>query len=459
MGAHSAFVRRRCLTTLRRSRVVRIGDLVATFGSAGLVKVRGLVAAALMVRFYGADGYGAYVLGLTVAQIFAILSTMGLGTALVLHWPDLPITRRRRLVVWLSAGALGAAGVLTVGWAILLSATSLFLDGTALRRLALLASLTVVPAVAVGIFSNVFRAQGHVRAFAIGNAGRAVVEVAVLAASVLFGLSVSEFALASLATQAVLALVYSGRAFSELAHDTDVRAEEDGMHLRTVLRTSTSLGSVAVAQEVVDRSDRLVIASFLDARAVGVYSAAYALASLIYGLIPPFTAAVLPGIRDRWRENSISAYRELRRLLFVFVLFVSLVGSLLLTFRVAAIRAVLGTEIVLDLLDVLPVLIGAALIYVASRLLYLPMMLGGAASRYSSAVWWSAGSNLILAVFLTPVLGIVGAALASLLSYVVLGSIALVRVPKMQRRDALVRSVPLAVVAAFALASAYAHLV
>lgn len=416
-------------------------DFAATYGAAGLVKLRGLLLAALLVRQYGAAGYGAYVLGATIAQLIVVVGTFGFGTALVLRWTDIAEGNRRGVVRELIALSCLVVGFLVVLWLIALAVFPALVKEPDLRTVAGVISLTSIASVLTGLASNVYRAEGDLGRFSLGTTWRVLAEVGVVVLAVAISMDVRSLALWSVVAQTAVALVYGAGAFRSTPPAAGSGSPvEARTAVRSILRLGATLASAAIAQDVVDRADRLVVAVFLGTAAVGIYSAAYAVASAVYSTLPPFTAVLLPRLRDQWRQHRPSALRQLEEYLRWFSLATAALGLAVVALRGLAASVAVGPEAATDVARLTPLLVAAALVYVASRLTYLPMLLDDNAKGYASSVAWAALANVVLSPLFTYVNGLEGTAVAALLSYLVLGGLSLRQVPAPERVPTTLRS-------------------
>lgn len=424
--------------------VATLKDFAATYGAAGLVKLRGLVLAALLVRQYGASGYGAYVLGATIAQLIVVVGTFGFGTALVLRWTGIADGSRRRVVRGLVALSSLAAGLLVIIWLIALAAFPALVEEPDLRSVAGVISLTSVASVLTGVGANVYRAQGDVGRFSLGTTWRVMAEVGVVVVAVAISMDVRSLALWSVVAQTIVAVVYGALAYHSIpAAAGGGSPGEARAAVRSILGLGATLASASIAQDVVDRADRLVVAAILGTAAVGIYSAAYAVASAVYSTLPPFTAVLLPRLRDQWQQHRPSALERLHWYLRWFSLATAALGLAIVMFRGLAARVAVGPDAATDVALLTPLLVAAALVYVAGRLTYLPMLLDDNAKGYASSVAWAALANLVLSPLFTYMGGLQGTAVAALMSYLVLGGLSLRQVPAPERASTTLRSSPL----------------
>ncbi len=272
-----------------------------------LLKLRGLVLVALLLRVRGPEQFGIWVQVILFVSLVSAVSAGGLHSALLRFLPG--ATAPRRLEVLWSALVGGAAGALACG------ALSVFAvrAGGAFLGIPLDLALGVgglVAARGLGQFaSNVYRADGRGGLFAGLDAIRNGGELVAVAGAIFAGAPLSSalwglVALDCAQTVAIAAHLKSGLPF------TRPRARVLGELLRFSLPTlPLSFGSF-----LLNYADRYVIGLLLGPAAVGVYSAAYAVASLPLFLTKPVFVLLLPAASKAWntgdRDGAVRLVRD-----------------------------------------------------------------------------------------------------------------------------------------------------
>jgi O-antigen/teichoic acid export membrane protein len=86
-------------------------------------------------------------------------------------------------------------------------------------------------------------------------------------------------------------------------------ARPDWSILASALRYAVPLMPVALSVWALDRSDRLIIGAYLGPRAVGIYSANYALASMVMLFQAPLQISLFPKVAELWARDPERARR------------------------------------------------------------------------------------------------------------------------------------------------------
>lgn len=215
-----------------------------------------------------------------------------------------------------------------------------------------------------------------------------------------------------------------------------------------------------VAYVFLDAADRVLVQRYVGATELGIYAVAYGLASMIQGfLMTPLNLAVLPMYMRLWsageRQKTID--------------FLSTGLDLLLLGSAGLFAIVSATAHDLVLLsasskyvgagELIPPIFGGLLIFTSYFFVSAGLMIGKKTARIAGVMTASAVVNIALNCALLPPMGLRGAALATLLSYVFcIGLMALVSFREVPLRIEWKRVAGYAVAAAAALAgSAHVH--
>ena len=195
--------------------------------------------------------------------------------------------------------------------------------------------------------------------------------------------------------------------------------------LQTLLRYSLPLVAMELSSVMLSLGDRVLIQRMLGAEWLGVYSAPYNLCDYIGAvLVTAFTGAVTPMVLRLWADEGEASTRHfLQRVFHLYLLFavpmvagVSAVSEPLLAL-VASEKYRTGAAII-------PWVIGG----VALQGLF-PVTSAGLQIRKRSelillSILSAAGLNVLLNLLLIPVMGIEGAAIATLLAYALMNGLA-----------------------------------
>ncbi|MFO0551471.1 MAG: polysaccharide biosynthesis C-terminal domain-containing protein [Polyangiaceae bacterium] len=387
-----------------------VGDAVFVVAAQVLGKLRGLVTLPLIVKGLGAEAYGVWSLILSFSVVASNVVGLNLHHALVRFVAD-----RKSAPVYgtLLAQTFALLAVfIGVFWLVTTPSMSLVLIGTTDVRL-FRVSLVIVASLALrNLNLNLYRATNHIKMRSIVDFTVAFAELGIILAllGLGFGLFTVLVAMAIVGLSVVaLTSLHGRRIVGPLEFDRQV--------LRDATRYCVPLLPAGLAVWVLDRADRYVISQFLDAKAVGNYSAQYALASLILFAQAPFQMALLPRLLQAWNKDRALAtryleggYRLYGLIATFFVAVVPFLGPPVL--RVLANAQVAeGSPINMAFVSAGLALWGLAIVdQCVLHATYKTRAIG-----FSTAL--AAGVNVGACVLLVPRMGITGAALATTLAY------------------------------------------
>jgi len=389
----------------------------------------------LYTRALGAQEYGVLALALSASGVLRTMVIAGTNTALmherITADPDeVPrITAAAAAWVVAAATAFGLAGAVLVEGA-----------GAQLRT-GLDAKLIAAIAVFVGVDSlyeltlAVARAESRPAAYAMANGFRIAATFCV--AALLFALTDAQSvgAVFGMATGSAVAGVW-------LASRLRIRFafRRSAQWIPRLLKQGFPLVPANLASWIANLSDRYLLLLYLGSTTVvGVYSAGYRIGTLITALfVGPFHTAFLPFmLRNLSTNEDESTYRDASRL---FLVIGAVAVSLLQAISVPLVRVLAGSgyagaERVVGVVALGSLLCGAAM-------LMTPVAIkAGRSHVVALAFGVGAAVNLALNVWLIPLIGPAGAALATLAGYMGVLAAALLLTPAPSRPPGFVSAV------------------
>lgn len=175
----------------------------------------------------------------------------------------------------------------------------------------------------------------------------------------------------------------------------------------------------ALCYSFVNFGDRYVIEYFMGADAVGVYSASYGLGSILAFLYAPLSIALLPAITNLYEDDKIQELKKhLEYSLKLFLMFAipSVFGLLVIS---KPLLTNLTTPEYSDGYMVVPIVAFGTILfncsYISTDILRVFKRTKIDASIYA----FSASINLVMNIILVPLIGILGAAIATLITFAV----------------------------------------
>jgi len=184
---------------------------------------------------------------------------------------------------------------------------------------------------------------------------------------------------------------------------------------------SAPLIAYELTSVVLDSGDRLFIGHYLGLRELGFYSAAYAIATYAEeSLMQPVNMALFPAYMKIWVEQGAEATsRFLSKSLDFFIMAAGAIGLLVYVCS-ADLIAILASKKFAAATSLLPILVCGLLVYALHIFFNAPLLIHKHSMALTGVTTSCCVVNLGLNVFLLPRMGIMGAAIATLLSYILL---------------------------------------
>ena len=378
-----------------------------------LVALTGLILMPLFTKYMGAGDYGLWVQVMATAGL--VVPIIGLGLPMAMN-RFLPAKTDKGEIQdgFYSVLCLTLLSTLLFSIAIFFSAEFIaeaFFDGaTDIVRITGLIILVMVP---VGVCLGLLQALGRMKKFAIFIVSQAYGQVALITLLVLNGYGLSAIVYGVLAIWAIEFFIL----LIMIIRQIGVRIPHFSM-IKEYLSFGIPIIPGAISLWVIAVSDRYVIAYFLGVSSVGIYSAAYRLGSIL-SLVAIAIALVLPPTLSRlYDEGKIDEVKtqlsfSLKYFLVLAVPFVF--GASMLSKRVLMVFStpVIASEgyFVVPFVALSTLLYGVTLIMAQSlRLVKKTRILAG--------TWIVVGPvNLTLNILLVPHIGILAAAITTLIAY------------------------------------------
>lgn len=370
----------------------------------------GTIASPFLVRLMSQAEFGALATAITVVQVIAILAVLGLDQAVLIgHGRVGGLRAARGLIATGTVLAFAVAGVLAATapiWAP-------FVGFGGRLPLAFGVAIWTAPAAAAYLALQSLLAQDRLGPFVLLTAITGVIgpAVAIVLLAVL-GHGATTYVWVNVGAQVVAAVI--GHAM--------VRPRLSGLrelaHTRIALRLGLPLTIGAISTFVLSSGDRLIVQAFDGVEAVARYQVAYVIGSAVI--------LVLGFLQGAWVPRLASIHDDAQRLK-------TMLSARALLLRVT-VPAVLGVVLVAptalivlttpdyrpeSLLPVVVVVVLAAFA-VAGIVTSNAFLIGrGRGRAVMTASLLAAASNLVLNIAIVPAIGIVGAALATILAYAI----------------------------------------
>jgi len=396
-------------------------SVIEAFGIVGaaqlLIRIRGVLLIPILARGLGAHDYGVWVLVVSTVGLVSVVTMLGMPQALERFLAGTTRRDDQREDFLSSLALAGLATVLVVLPAVVGArawAVAAFHDEAVAPLIR--AGAWILLATAVNqIVLMFFRSQREMRAMSALDLLTGLGELVLSALAVRAGYGLDGALLALLVARGATAVIALGLIVARVGIGVPRLR-----HTRKYLAFGVPTVLMGLTYWVVETSDRYFVGFYGTPTQVGIYSAAYALGGVLVFLRLPFMLVLPPFVYQLWdRQDYHTAARyldaSLRSYLIVAVPMAFGIGIL----ATAALTVLAGREFAAQGGPVVPIVVAAMFCYGLSGITGLVFWLQKK-SRELSTLWLlAAACNPVLNVLLIPRLGIVGAAVATLVCYAI----------------------------------------
>ena len=260
-----------------------------------------------------------------------------------------------------------------------------------------------------------FRISQQTRTFAIFTIFRVFGQLFLVLALLLSGFGVMGVILAHLTVDAALFVVAMVRIITQVGF-----ALPKFTYLTEYLRYSLPLTPNSLIRWITDSSDRYLIGFFLGVGSVGIYSAAYAIGNLVQLFITPIQFILFPTLSklyDEGKSNDVKVYLSYSMKYFLFIAIPAVFGLTVLSKPLLEIftspEFVPGSSVI-PFIALAGLMAGVFQIVINITHLVKRTQFNLVIHVIAAVI------NVILNVLLIPMIGILGAAIATTLSYLVM---------------------------------------
>lgn len=375
----------------------------------------------LLVRKIGAEGFGVMSQINALNGILVPVATIGLGFStvrLVAGEVDRSLVSQRFFSATLLVAAIGGVLACLVVLCAPVVNEALIKASWATPALRLGAVLILLIALEYTV-RDYYRARLRIFTFSLFEIAYSLANLA----GVLLVLTRGGGLFQVIAAMAFLRLGYLAVLYSYFIASGEVRWTRNLMpraELAEIIRFGMPVVVMSLGGWLVSAGDRMVIGYFFNAREVGIYSAAYTLASVQTALAAPFWMGMYPlmadALKSRERRNLVAVSHKYSNG-FCMIGIPVLIG--LSTLSVPLLRLIGSEEFVIPPLLFAAIAIGLFSDQLTANVHYL-LYLHNEPHFLRNVVLFSGVLNLALNLVLVPMWGIAGAAIATLIAYVAL---------------------------------------
>lgn len=377
----------------------------------------------VLTRVFSVSDYGIMSLVLKVLLLVTALGKFGLQNSVQRFYaeegasPDKALSRRYYSTLLVGAAGTGALATLLFVFAMLVTPASWI--GTSLKHLFIFAAILILVRTLLPVLNGFLRAEGKTKSY---NA----VDIAVRAAVVLLSCTLLLWWRSTLTVLFGSSIVVEASAVVVLLwylrHRGLIDFEAADWHyFRKLALFAFPLIGYELASVVLDSGDRLLVQHYMGPQPLGYYSAAYNVSTYVEeALMIPINLALLPIYMKLWvQKGKQETQAFLSRSLNAFLaLAVGVVCIVLLTSQ--DVIVVLASSKFQYASKLLPILVIGLLIYAIHIFLNAALLIYKKTATMTKLVVYACVINILLNVVLIPRIGLQGAAIATLVSYLIM---------------------------------------
>jgi O-antigen/teichoic acid export membrane protein len=400
-----------------------IKDVGLVYASQIAVVVLQFVRLPILTKMLGASLYGTWALIWETTSLIIPLASLGLGMAMVRFLAaekDYAKVREGFLSIVFAVFAAGAVTSIVLVLFSNLFATSIIGDANS-TYLVRLGSLMIFSQSLSLMGIAFFRTFRQMKWYSALTVLKAAAQLGLMVCFLLLGLEVKGLIFAVLASDMLCLAI----AFSMALRRTGV-----GFPKFTVLKGYLKYGLPLVPTSamlwIMSASDRYMIGYFMQTKDVGIYAAAYTLTGMISLFLTPFQTVLLPAVSKSYDEGDMAKTQNYLKYSLKYLLMLTIPATFGLSVLASPLLNIFTTEEFASGNVIIPLVSFGLLLFGFYRIGLFVFYLVKKTSWVLKLLVISTALNIGLNLLLIPRIGIVGAAVATLIAYAVLAILTIV---------------------------------
>ncbi len=381
-----------------------------------IITLRGLILIPILTKTLGAEGYGIWSQILVTISLLVLPCTLGLGYAIIRFLAAEKDKEKvskgvSSILATTSLIALAASGLIFVlsqplAIAVFGGVNAAFY----IRVSALLIFLAAVDQIMIRYFFG-FRQIKKYSAFLILQT---IGEIALIAYLVLSGFGLFGAIISLLIVRAVTSVI----GFLWIKSDINI-SKPSFSAVKPYLPFTLPIILTGLSYWLINLGDRYVIGYFMGASAVGIYSASYNLGAVLLFFYALLAGTLLPAIVNSYENNRIQEVKTYLKYSLKLLLMFTIPSFFGLSILSKSLLVTLATPEFAMAYMVVSIVALATLLYCCSFINTSVLELFKETKKVSIIFGASASINLIMNIVLVPRIGILGAAIATLITFAI----------------------------------------
>jgi O-antigen/teichoic acid export membrane protein len=388
--------------------LVSIANIIST--------LKGFILLPILTKALGAELYGTWALILVTISLLAPLCTLELGFAIVRF---LGAEKDKEKISKGFSSIFIATSLIALATSILLFvfskslAIAIFGSIDATFYIQISASLIFLAAIDQ-IMLDYFRAFQQMERYAGISILQTIGELLLTAYLVLSGFGLFGVIISLL----IVRFIVSARVFLWITSQIKIVTPSFSV-VKHYLPFSLPILPTALCYWLINLGDRYVIGYFMDAHAVGVYSASYALGALLAFFYAPIPIALFPVITNLYKNNNIRELKTHLKYSLKFFLMFAIPSFFGLSILSKSLLTTLTTSEFIGGYMIISIVALATILFCCGDITQLILMLFKKTKTVGLIYGASASVNVVMNIILVPLLGIIGAAIATLITFII----------------------------------------
>lgn len=383
----------------------------------------GFISFPVFTRVFSVSDYGIMSLVLKVLLLLTVLGKFGLQNSVQRFYAEegasSDLETSRRYYSTLFFGALSTGALMAVLFVLAMFFAPASLVGTRLKHLFLFVAVLIIVRSLQPTLIGFLRAEGKTKTYNATEIAVRALTVLVTVTLLLFWKStLTVFFGSMIAVEVAGIVVLAG--YMRRRGLVDLKAV-DWHYFRKAAVFAFPLIGYELASVVLDSGDRLLVQHYMGSQSLGYYSAAYNVSTYVEeALMVPINLALFPIYMKLWVEKGKQETQAFlsRSLNGFLALAVGVACVVLLTAR--DVIVVLASSKFQDASRLLPVLVIGLLIYAVHIFLNAALLIYKKTATMTKLVVYACAINILLNIILIPRIGLQGAAIATLISYLIM---------------------------------------
>ncbi|VUT27988.1 MAG: Polysaccharide biosynthesis protein [Candidatus Syntrophoarchaeum sp. GoM_oil] len=379
-----------------------------------IISLRGLILLPILTKTLGTELYGVWTQILVTISLLMPLGLLGLNTAMIRFFAGEKDKNKIKRDFYSVFTIVSLFSVL-LALIILIFSEPLavaFFGGSASIIFVKLLSLIIILTTLDLICIEFFRALQQMKKYSAFLILQEIPEILLISYAVLSGYSIFGALLSVIVVRAFLLLL----GFLFISSQIGIE-KPDLSVLKPYLLFSLPLVPAALLSWVVEISDRYVIAYLLDMSSVGIYSAAYNIGRVVSIFMAPIGIILLPTITDLYENNKIEELKMHLKYSLKFFLMLAIPSLFGLTVLSKSLLVTLTTSDFVSAYLIVPIVALGAVFYASTGI---SVDILAVLKRTKTILWATVGGasiNLTLNIIFIPIIGILGAAISTLITF------------------------------------------